>query len=41
MVLQPVNSVLVPHVLQAFYLVLDEAAAALDRAGQLLSEHLG
>jgi epsilon-lactone hydrolase len=31
----------VPHVFQTFYLVLDEAAAALDRAGQLLSEHLG
>jgi hypothetical protein len=30
----------VPHVFQAFYLVLDEAAAALDRAGQLLSAHL-
>jgi epsilon-lactone hydrolase len=30
----------VPHVFQSFYQVLDEAAAALDRAGQLLSEHL-
>ena len=30
----------VPHVFQAFYPVLDEAAAALDRAGQLLSAHL-
>src|SRR3989440_1180764 len=30
----------VPHVFQTFYLMLDEAAAALDRAGQLLSAHL-
>jgi monoterpene epsilon-lactone hydrolase len=30
----------VPHVFQAYYPMLDEAAAALDRAGQLLSEHL-
>jgi len=30
----------VPHVFQAYYPILDEAAAALDRAGQLLSEHL-
>ncbi len=30
----------VPHVFQAFYPVLDEAAAALDRAGQLLPAHL-
>ena len=30
----------VPHVFQTFYPVLDEAAAALDRAGQLLSGHL-
>jgi epsilon-lactone hydrolase len=30
----------VPHVFQNFYPMLDEAAAALDRAGQLLSEHL-
>src|SRR5690349_17977621 len=30
----------VPHVFQAFYPILDEAAAALDRAGQLLSAHL-
>ncbi len=29
----------VPHVFQTFYPVLDEAAAALDRAGQLLSAH--
>jgi len=29
-----------PHVFQAFYPFLDEAAAALDRAGQLLSAHL-
>jgi monoterpene epsilon-lactone hydrolase len=29
----------VPHVFQAFYPILDEAAA-LDRAGQLLSAHL-
>jgi epsilon-lactone hydrolase len=30
----------VPHVFQAYYAVLDEAAAALDRAGQLLSAQL-
>jgi epsilon-lactone hydrolase len=30
----------VPHVFQAFYPVIDEAGAALDRAGQLLSAHL-
>ena len=30
----------VPHVFQAYSAVLDEAAAALDRAGQLLSAHL-
>ena len=30
----------VPHVFQAYYGILDEAAAALDRAGQLLSAHL-
>jgi epsilon-lactone hydrolase len=30
----------VPHVFQAYYPMLDEAAAALDRAGQLLSAHL-
>ncbi|MGY4772651.1 alpha/beta hydrolase [Kribbella sp. CWNU-51] len=30
----------VPHVFQAYYAILDEAAAALDRAGQLLSTHL-
>jgi acetyl esterase/lipase len=30
----------VPHVFQAYYAILDEAAAALDRAGQLLSSHL-
>jgi epsilon-lactone hydrolase len=30
----------VPHVFQTFYPVLDEAAAALDRAGQLLSAYL-
>ena len=30
----------VPHVFQAFYPILDEAAAALDRAGQLLTAHL-
>ena len=29
-----------PHVFQTFYPILDEAAAALDRAGQLLSAHL-
>jgi monoterpene epsilon-lactone hydrolase len=31
----------VPHVFQAYSPLLDEAAAALDRAGVLLSEHLG
>jgi acetyl esterase/lipase len=30
----------VMHVFQTFHPVLDEAAAALDRAGQLLSAHL-
>ena len=30
----------IPHVFQAYYPILDEAAAALDRAGQLLSAHL-
>ncbi len=30
----------VPHVFQAYYPLLDEATAALDRAGQLLSAHL-
>jgi len=30
----------VPHVFQAYYPILDEATAALDRAGQLLSVHL-
>jgi acetyl esterase/lipase len=30
----------VPHVFQAYSAMLDEAAAALDRAGLLLSEHL-
>ena len=30
----------VPHVFQAYYAILDEAASALDRAGQLLSAHL-
>ena len=30
----------VPHVFQTFYPILDEAAAALDRAGRLLSAHL-
>jgi epsilon-lactone hydrolase len=30
----------VPHVFQAYFAMLDEAAAALDRAGQLLSAHL-
>jgi epsilon-lactone hydrolase len=30
----------VPHVFQAYIPLLDEAAAALDRAGQLLSAHL-
>ncbi len=31
----------VPHVFQAFSAMLDEAGAALDRAGTLLSAHLG
>jgi epsilon-lactone hydrolase len=30
----------VPHVFQAYYPILDEAAAALDRAGELLSAYL-
>ena len=30
----------VPHVFQAYSAILDEAAAALDRAGQFLSAHL-
>jgi monoterpene epsilon-lactone hydrolase len=30
----------VPHVFQAYHQILDEATAALDRAGQLLSAHL-
>src|SRR4029077_11978423 len=30
----------VPHVFQTFSPILDEGAAALDRAGQFLSEHL-
>ena len=30
----------VPHVFQAYHAILDEGAAALDRAGQLLSTHL-
>jgi monoterpene epsilon-lactone hydrolase len=30
----------VPHVFQAYHPLLDEAAVALDRAGQLLSAHL-
>jgi epsilon-lactone hydrolase len=30
----------VPHVFQAYHPILDEAAAALDRGGQLLSAHL-
>ncbi len=30
----------VPHVFQAYHAILDEAAAALDRAGRLLSTHL-
>ena len=30
----------VPHVFQTFYPMIDEATAALDRAGQLLSAHL-
>jgi acetyl esterase/lipase len=31
----------VPHVFQAYHAVLDEATAALDRAGRLLSAELG
>jgi epsilon-lactone hydrolase len=31
----------VPHVFQSFYPILDEAARALDRAGQFLLAHLG
>jgi acetyl esterase/lipase len=31
----------VPHVFQAYFPILDEAAAALDRAGQFLSARLG
>jgi epsilon-lactone hydrolase len=31
----------VPHVFQAYSAILDEGAAALDRAGQFLSAHLG
>ena len=30
----------VPHVFQAYHAILDEGAAALDRAGQFLSAHL-
>jgi epsilon-lactone hydrolase len=30
----------VPHVFQAYYAILDEGAAALDRAGRFLSAHL-
>jgi acetyl esterase/lipase len=30
----------VPHVFQAYHQILDEAVAALDRAGQFLSVHL-
>jgi acetyl esterase/lipase len=30
----------VPHVFQAYHPILDEAAAALDRAGEMLSAHL-
>ena len=30
----------VPHVFQAYHSILDEAATALDRAGQLLTTHL-
>jgi acetyl esterase/lipase len=30
----------VPHVFQAYYPILDEAGAALDRAGRFLSAHL-
>jgi hypothetical protein len=29
-----------PHIFQAYYPILDEAAAVLDRARQLLSAHL-
>ena len=29
-----------PHVFQAYYPILDQATAALDRAGQLLTAHL-
>jgi hypothetical protein len=29
-----------PHVFQAYYAILDQAAATLDRAGQFLSAHL-
>jgi epsilon-lactone hydrolase len=30
----------VPHVFQAYHAILDEAAAALDRAGQRLATYL-
>jgi monoterpene epsilon-lactone hydrolase len=30
----------VPHVFQAYHPILDEAPAALDKAGQFLSAHL-
>ena len=30
----------VPHVFQAYYAILDEAGAAMDRAGQLLLPYL-
>jgi epsilon-lactone hydrolase len=30
----------VPHVFQAYHGILDEGAAALDSAGELLSAHL-
>ncbi len=30
----------VPHVFQAYSAILDEATAALDRAGRFLSSHL-
>jgi hypothetical protein len=30
----------VPHVVQAYYPILDEAGSALDRAGQFLSTQL-
>jgi acetyl esterase/lipase len=30
----------VPHVFQAYYPIVDEAAAALDRAGRFLATHL-